>query len=218
MHDPVREPRNRLRWLPELRRWQAARLEKSFAHYLDDPTHAPAARFFLTDVYGDHDFRQRDADIARVLPAMQRVLPASLLGTVADGIALGNLTHAFDLRMAQALHSLFPDGRRLDEQRYAQAYRRVGLPRLRDKQIVLIQQVGHGLAAALRMPGVGMLLRISRGPAHAAGFGELQAFLERGVAAFRELGDADAFLEDIARSERRLSARLFDGAPDPFAA
>lgn len=217
LHDPAREPRNRLRWLPELRRWQAARLERSFAGYLADPEVAPAAHFFLTDVYGDHDFSRRDADIARVIPTMQRVLPASLLATVSDGIALGALTHAFDLRMAEALHSLYPDGRRLDDKRYAQAYRRVGLPRLRDKQIALIEQVGHGLAAALRLPGVGMLLRISRGPAHAAGFGELQAFLERGVSAFRELGDADAFLDDIALRERALAARLFEGVADPFA-
>ena len=102
LFDPAVEPRNRLRWLPELRRWQAARLERSFEHFLADPRRAPAARFFLTDVYGDRDFTRRDADIARVLPTMQRLLPASLLATVADGIALGALTQAFDLRMAEA--------------------------------------------------------------------------------------------------------------------
>jgi hypothetical protein len=68
------------------------------------------AHFFLTDVYGDHDFTRRDADIARVLPTMQHLLPASLLETVGDGIALGSLTHAFDLRMAQVLHAIAPTG------------------------------------------------------------------------------------------------------------
>ena len=51
-HDPVLEPRNRLRWLSELRRWQAARLETSFAHFLADPTRRAAAMFFLTDICG----------------------------------------------------------------------------------------------------------------------------------------------------------------------
>ena len=37
LHDPVREPRNALRWLPELRRWQAARLERSFRRFLENP-------------------------------------------------------------------------------------------------------------------------------------------------------------------------------------
>jgi hypothetical protein len=76
LHDPAREPRNRLRGLAELRRWQAARLEYSFRDFLAEPRSAPAATFFLTDVYGDRDFTRRDADIARVLPMMERLLPA----------------------------------------------------------------------------------------------------------------------------------------------
>ena len=102
LFDPRREPRNRLRWLPELRRWQAQRLREGFARFLADPARRPAAEFFLTDVYGDHDFSRRDADIARVLPAMQRLLPGALLETVADAIELGALTQALDLRMAKA--------------------------------------------------------------------------------------------------------------------
>jgi hypothetical protein len=217
LHDPVVEPRNGLRWLPELRRWQAARLERSFERFLEDPRRAPAARFFLTDVYGDHDFRRRDADIRRVVPTMQRLLPSALLSTIADGIALGALTHAFDLRMAEALDTLAPRGRRLDDARYAMAYRRVGLHRLRGRQIDLIHEVGQGLGRALRMPGIGTLLRMSRGPAHAMGLSELQGFLERGVGAFGQVGDVDAFLIDIERSERRLAERLASGEADPFA-
>src|SRR5688500_16385692 len=82
LHDPDREPRNRRRWLPEVRRWQALRLEASFDHFLDDPSRRPAAQFFLNAVYNDRDFSRRDADIARVLPMMQRVLPGAMLGTL----------------------------------------------------------------------------------------------------------------------------------------
>ena len=211
LHDPVREPRNSLPMLGALRRWQAQRLERSFAGFLADPRRAPAARFFLTDVYGDHDFSRRDADIARVLPMMQRLLPATLLETVADGIALGALTHAFDLRMAEALH-----GQALDVASYARAYRRVGHPRLRARRIDLVREVGNGLGAALRLPGLRMLLRLSRGPAHAAGLAELQGFLERGVEAFIRLGDVAAFLDGIECGEREVARRLFAGSADPF--
>lgn len=216
LHDPAREPRNRLRWLPELRRWQAARLRGSFAHFLDDPSRQPAAEFFLEDVYGDRDFTRRDADIARVLPMMQRLLPQKLLHTVADAIELGALTQALDLRMAQALGGIAPKRRRLDADLYGQAYRQVGLPRLRARQIALIVAVGGGFGRALKLPGVAALLAFSRGPAKLAGLGELQGFLERGVAAFEELGDADAFVAEIGRDERRASKRLFAGEPDPF--
>lgn len=211
LFDPATEPRNRLRWLPELRRWQAARLREGFARFLGDPLRRPAAEFFLTDVYGDHDFSRRDADIARVLPAMQALLPAALLDTVADAIELGALTQALDLRMAALLKGIAPHRRRLDAALYARVYRECGLPRLRARQIALIAEVGNGLAAALRMPGVAALLRLSRLPARAAGLSELQGFLERGFDAFAALGDAQRFVEEIRREETAFSRRLFAG-------
>jgi len=216
LFDPVREPRNRLRWLPELRRWQAQRLRESFARFLKDPSRRPAAEFFLTDVYGDHDFSRRDADIARVLPAMQRLLPGALLQTVADAIELGALTQAFDLRMAEILQRLAPRRRTLDLALYAQAYRDCGLPRLRARQIALIADVGNGLANALRMPGVATLLRLSRMPARAAGLSELQGFLERGFDAFAALGDAPRFVEEIRREEIEFSRSLFAAGSRSF--
>ena len=216
LHDPAREPRNALRWLPELRRWQAARLRGSFARFLRDPARRPAAEFFLTDVYGDHDFARRDADIAKVAPMMQRLLPGGLLDTVAAGIELGALTHALDLDVAQALERLAPRRRRLDDALYAQAYREAGGKARRARQIALIGEVGGGLAAALRNRSIGTLLRLARGPARAAGLSELQGFLERGYAAVAALGDADAFIGEIVRDERQVSRRLFAGDPDPF--
>ncbi len=216
LSDAASEPRNASRWLKPLQAWQARRLEASFATFLRDPSRRPAAHFFLSDVYGDHDFTRRDADIARVIPMMQRLLPAALLDTVADGIELGALTHALDLRMATALETLAGRVRDIDDALYARAYRDVGHPRLRARQIALIARVGNGLAAALRMPGVGSLLKLSRLPAKAAGLGELQAFLERGFAAFAELGDAKAFLRDIQRSETQVMRRLFAGEAKPF--
>lgn len=216
--DPVREPRNGLRWLPELRRWQAARLRASFARFIEDPLKRPAAEFFLTDLYGDRDFARRDADIARVLPMMQRLLPAALLETVAGGIELGAVTHALDLDMAEALERIAPGRRKLDEALYAQAYREAGNKAGRTRQIALIGQVGNGLAAALRTRGLATLLALARGPARAAGLSELQGFLERGFGAFGELPDARAFIAEIVADEKRVLRRLYAGDPDPFRA
>ncbi|GAB3365952.1 hypothetical protein GCM10027431_07510 [Lysobacter rhizosphaerae] len=216
LHDPLREPRNGLRWVPEVRRWQAERLEVSFDRFLRDPRRRPAAQFFLNDVYNDRDFSRRDADIARVLPMMQRLLPGALLGTLSDAIELGLLTHAFDLRLARALEDSGGRRRTLDAALYAQVYRDAGLPRLRTHQIDLISRVGIGLAGALRMPGVALLLKLSRGPARAAGVAELQGFLERGFEAFAGLGDARGFIDEIEADERDVARRLFAGVPDPF--
>ena len=216
LYDPAREPRNGSRWLKPLQGWQSQRLERSFAGFLDDPARQPAARFFLTDLYGDHDFSQRDADIARVIPMMQKLLPTALLKTVADGIELGALTHAFDLRMAEALETLAPRRRKLDDALYGEAYRGVGAGPQRERQIALIGRVGRGFGKALQMPGVAALLAFSRGPARLAGLGELQGFLERGYAAFESLDDAAAFVDEIERDEREVSRRLFAGDDAPF--
>jgi hypothetical protein len=217
LFDPIHEPRNQLHWLKPLQQWQAQRLQRSFARFLHDPKRHAAANFFLTDVYGERDFSQRDADIAKVIPKMQRLLPIELLVTIADGIELAALSHALDLHMAAALQGIATVGAPLDTNDYSQAYRAVGHRRLRAHQIALISGVGQGLAAALATPGVGMLLRVSSLPARAAGLGELQSFLERGFAAFAALGDARAFLMDIQYSETRVMQQLFAGAGDPFA-
>lgn len=216
LHDMDREPRNALPWLRELRRWQAQRLRISFARFLADPLQRPAAEFFLSDVYGDHDFARRDADIARVMPMMQRLLPATLLDTIAAGIELGTLTHALDLEMADALQRLAPRRKRLDAQLYAQAYEAVGLKDKRERQIELIGQVGNGLARAVGTGGVSTLLRLARGPARAAGLSELQGFLERGFGSFGLLDDPAGFIDEIVADERRVSRRLFAADPDPF--
>lgn len=216
IHDPVREPRNRLPWVSPLRRWQAQRLKRSFEALLDDPNTRPAAEFFLSDLYNDHDFSRRDAEVARVLPLMQRLLPDSVLVTLADAIELGALTHHLDLGVAEALQRLAPQGGRLDGDLYARAYRVAGTPALRTRQIDLIVQAGHGLVRAMRMPGLGMLLKVSDGPARRAGLEALQGFLVRGYAAFHRLREPEAFLQRIERSEREVSRRLFAAHPDPF--
>jgi hypothetical protein len=217
VHDPLSEPRNGSRWLPELRRWQAARLAASFEGFMHDPKRRPAAEFFLTDLYGDRDFSRRDSDIARVAGKMQRLLPQTLLETLADAIELGALSHAFDLRMAEALERLAPKRKTLDDELYGRAYREVGLQRLRGHQVDLIVVAGYGLGHALRTRGVSTLLSVLRGPARAAGFGELQSFLERGFGAYAELDDVGAFIADIERSEREIARRLFASHPEPFA-
>ncbi len=52
-------------------------------------------------------------------------------------------------------------------------------------------------------------LRLMRGPAQAAGLGDLQRFLEAGFEAFGAMKGAQAFLGWIGERERALAAALF---------
>lgn len=217
--DLILEPGNRSPWLAPLQRWQAARLERGFVDFLAEPLTAPAARFFLDDLYGDRDVAARDRDVERVLPLMRKLLPSHLIETAADAIELAWLSHAFDLRLVAVLERERSTSRNktLDERAYAAAYREVGKPRLRAHQIELVLRVGKTLDHAVHKPWIPRLLRASRLPAKLAGLGELQRFLERGFAAFQALhGGADEFLGEIARREREVSRRLLSGHPKPF--
>jgi hypothetical protein len=216
-HDPRREPRNALATLSPLRRWQTARLRAGFADFLADPVRRPAAEFFLSDLYSDKDFSARDRDAARILPMMSRLLPDSLLRAATDAIELAVLSHALDLRMAAALARRRNPAAPITDEDYGRAYREVGLPRLRERQIGLIVRVGEALDAAVHKHGVHKLLRASRLPAQLAGLHELQAFLERGFEAFGALGGAGPFLRDLESREREISRRLFARHPRPFA-
>ncbi|MEO5595878.1 MAG: hypothetical protein ABIQ97_01845 [Lysobacteraceae bacterium] len=216
INDPEREPRNRSPRLAELRRWQMQRLAASFAPLLEESNTRAAAEFFLSDLYGDRDFSGRDRDVARVLPLMLRLLPEPLIATVADAIGLSVLSHAFDLRMAQALEDLLSGRKKITADSYGMAYRQVGLPQLRGVQIDLIARLAHGLDAAVRKPALGRLLRMSRLPAWAAGLGELQSFLERGFAAFAALDQPALFVDRVVKQEREIAQRLFADAAKPF--
>ena len=216
IHDPVRQPLNRLPTLPLLRAWQTKRLADGFKDFLANARMRPAAEFFLTDLYGDRDFSARDRDVARIMPIMSRLLPESLIAAATDAIELSVLSHAFDLRMARALAERPKPMAPTTEDDYALAYRRTGNPRLRRHQIELVLGVGWTLDASVRKHGVFKLLRASRFPARAAGLSELQGFLERGFGAFEALGGAGDFLEAIGHRERQASSRLFAGDPDPF--
>ena len=216
IHDPVRQPLNRLPTLPLLRAWQTKRLADGFKDFLANARMRPAAEFFLTDLYGDRDFSARDRDVARIMPIMSRLLPESLIAASTDAIELSVLSHAFDLRMARALAERPKPMAPITEDDYALAYRRTGNPRLRRHQIELVLGVGWTLDASVRKHGVFKLLRASRFPARAAGLSELQGFLERGFGAFEALGGAGDFLEAIGHRERQASSRLFAGDPDPF--
>jgi hypothetical protein len=211
--DP-RDPANASPRLAVLRAWQTQRLEASFADVLADPRMHAAGRFFLSDLYSDRDFSGRDRDVDRIMPIMVHLLPDTMLSAARDAIELHVLSHAFDLRMVEAMERRRLS--KLDAVRYGEIYREAGLPRLRARQIDLVVAVGRSLDAAVQRHGVHRLLRASRLPARAAGLSELQRFLERGFDAFAKLEGADRFLERVARGEGEISRRLFAADPQPF--
>lgn len=199
-----------------LRRWQAARLARTYEDLLRDEATRAAAEFFLSDLYGLQDTAGRDAALERVLPVMAKVLPDAALHGVGLAVELDALSEELDARLLDVLVRELGVRGELTEEAYAEGYRRCDNYDRRGHQIELIREVGKDLAQLVRKTMVSAMLRGMRAPARAAGCGELQDFLERGFRAFRQMKDPQRFLDTIQTREMQILDRIYAGAPRPF--
>lgn len=197
-----------------LQEFQRRRLADTYADLAAQPRFAAAAAFFLDELYGGRDAAQRDRQVAGALPIMERTLPERLQHALADAFRLQGLSLELDICLAETMAAR--DITALDPARYAEIYPVV--PRAsREEQINLIERLAVELDRVVHRPVVLGLIIAMRGPARAAGFRELQAFLERGLRAFRTMGSAEEFTRTIVAREREIMARLYAGDAAPFA-
>lgn len=200
--------------LETLQRWQQRRLAATYGDFIDQERYRAAGEFFLTELYGGLDFRERDQEVERVLPVMVKTMRDDMLLAMAEAFELQTLSLELDIDMVAAMEEA--GWRSLDEDRYAEIYRRCGRAPDRKRQIDLIRRLGLELNELVHHRFVLMLLRMLRGPARAAGFGALQSFLEEGLQAFRKMGDGTEFIMTIWHREKTIMERLLAAEADPF--
>jgi hypothetical protein len=188
--------------------YQQARFARTYADLLQGGRYAAAARFFLEELYGPHDFTERDAQFARIVPAVVRMFPQEIVETVAALAALHALSEALDDQMSRHV-----DAAILTPSAYVRAWQLTGRASDRERQIELTLDVGRALERYTRNPLLRHSLRLMRRPARAAGMGELQTFLETGFDTFGAMRGAQGFLDTIATRERALAQRLFEADP-----
>ena len=198
--------------LDRLAQWQSKRLNGTYADLAANPRYAAAIAFFGTDLYGPGDFSRRDADLARVVPLMSKVLPEGVLATIAGAMELSVLSHELD----RALLERLGPAETLSVVSYCEAYRELDERRSRERQIALIVTVGHALDRYVGKPLARSALAAMRQPARLAGFGALQDLLERGFAAFRRMDGSAEFLATVETRETALMNAIFAGDSDPF--
>ena len=188
--------------------FQARRFENSYADLMANPRYAPAARFFLSDLYGPSEFHERDRQFARVVPSIAKLFPDEVLNTVCGLAKLHAVTESMDLAMGKCLVALDAPGP-IGWAEYRRAWGEVGEPQMRALQLDLTVQLGKAMNRLTQKKWLRQSLRLMRKPANAAGLGELQWFLERGFDAFGNIGDASEFLDTITSREQALITELF---------
>lgn len=200
-----------------LQSWQSARLARTYADLLASPRYRPAAEFFLDELYGNRNLRQREHDLARIVPVMTRVLPANVLHTAALGLELNALSRELDARLTRMLIAEFAFHDQLDESAYVAAYRRCASYDLRQHQIDLVERLGRDLRSIVPKRFIHAALKLAKKPAQLAGLGALHQFLESGFRAFRHMGaDAGTFVATIVDRESAILQQIRAGHPRPL--
>ena len=196
--------------LLRLQKWQSKRLLRSHDVLHADPRYRLAVEFFFNELYGT-DARRRDSDLIKVQTAMERLLPREGLVALCLAISLETLSQELDAAVTRAL----PPGP-ITVDSYAAGYRGAGRRADRERQIELLSVIGGFLDAVVKKPIIRALVHFARRPAHAAGFGAMQEFLERGLDAFEAMHGADEFLATLRDREARVLERIFAGVDNPF--
>lgn len=196
----------------DIKRLQARRFRATYADFLALPSHAPATRFFLEELYGVHDFDQRDAQFGRIAGALERLFPEAVAQLAVDLAEAHALTEMLDHELAG--HWLAQDANLPAPLRYTRSWRLTGDREARTRQLVVVQHMGRELQRLTRMKSLRLALRMMRNPARAAGLDALQHFLESGFDAFAAMGDARSFLDTIGQRESHWIQTLFDDPED----
>lgn len=190
--------------------FQSGRMAVTHADLLADPSSRAAARFFLDDLYGVQDMTQRDLDIERIIPTMERLLPAPALATIAEAIVLDAMSESLDATMASRLQGV------ITEATYIEAYCESTKKTDRTLQLAHVRSLGDSLCELVRMPMLGTTLSLMRGPAELAGLSSLHSFLKRGFTAFKAMRHPRAFVDTIILRETAILENLYAGRDQPF--
>ena len=193
-----------------LKRYQSARLTNTHADLLANPNTRDAAEFFLEELYGSHDLSQRDLDLERIIPTLQKMLSHESLHTITEAIVLDALSERLDTAMARVLGTQFTEGM------YVAAYRTATTHDEREQQLTLVQQLGDSLCELVTIPLLAVTLSIMKAPARLAGLGDLHQFLDRGFTTFKKMKKPAQFVDTIVGRERQVMTRIYDGRMDPF--
>ena len=188
--------------------WQLQYLLTFFSDLCTNQGYAAAIDFTMSDLAGV-GISKRDHDLERVAPVITRMLPTNALETLASAAEMNahvlelNIAICRCLRVNNALPAV------ITERAYCAAYREASSLEECVELVHLVTGLGHTLKSLIEVPMIGMLLRTMRAPAHAAGFGALQEFLEKGYWTFREIPDIDHFLGEIEGRMISVFERIF---------
>lgn len=181
-----------------LKDYQIQRLKSTHANLLSSPDTKEAAQFFLNEIYGSKDLSQRDADLEKLIPTMEKVFPAAALEVITNAIVLDALTETLDNKMASQLGESFTD------EEYIKVYKEQTSKEDRLKQIKLTESVGSSLCTLVNLPLIATTLKMMAFPAKLANLSEMHNFLNEGFYTFKKTKNPREFIHQLVEKEKKL--------------
>jgi hypothetical protein len=191
-------------------RWQLDYMLPFFSDLLEPKGYAEAVDFVVSDLCGV-GISGRDRDIERATPVIVRSLPGRSLETAAAAVELNAAALEINLGIWRALLDQRELPATITEHEYFTACRATTSYEECMDLVRLAVDLGDTLKTLVRIPLIGGLLRTMRGPAHAAGFGALQEFLETGFITFRQISDIDRFLDLLHHRMDQIFDHIYHG-------
>jgi len=189
-------------------RWQLDYMLPFFGDLLEPEGYAEAVDFIVSDLAGV-GISERDQEIERAAPVIVRTLPAHPLETAAAAMELNARSLEINLAICRRLLVNRSLSKVITEVDYCVACRAASSYEECMDLVYLAAELGDRLKSLVRVPLIGGLLRTMRMPAHAAGFGALQEFLETGFLTFRRISDIDLFLRLLRERMDQVFDRIY---------
>ncbi|MGB5448936.1 MAG: hypothetical protein WBM80_08430 [Woeseiaceae bacterium] len=195
--------------------WQLGYLLPFFSDLYQQEGYAEAIDFIMSDLAGI-GISNRDRDLERAAPAITSMLPLAALATIASAAEMNARVLKVNIGICRCLAAGNALPREITEHDYCMACREASSLQECVELVHLITGLGKTLKTLVEVPLLGMLLRAMRGPAHAAGFGALQEFLENGYATFRRIPDIDHFISEIESRMVTIFERIYTAPVQQF--
>jgi hypothetical protein len=173
------------------------------------PGYDAAIDFVVSDLTGT-GIAERDRDLERVAGFMTRTLPTRALEALTVAMELNARLLEMNLGIAANLRDALRSGEAISERDYCLASRSAATFEDCRTLIGMTRRAGQSLDRFAHLPLIRGLLHSMRIPARLAGFGDLQAFLEKGFDTFHEVPDIVRFLDDMEERMNGIFSRVFE--------
>lgn len=215
--DQLSELQARLQQSPVHRRWsrrilmqRSARMFRNYADLRLQSRYASAVDFLIDDLFGPNSLCYRELGLQKAEATMQRILPEGLLKAVAQAVEFSLLTMRLDLQLARVLDAMDAAASVPDDEGMRKALRATDAHEDYRRQVRLVLGIGAEIESIVHKPFVTLGLKMCRQPARVMGLGELQDYLERGVAAFKKMQGSAEFFRTFEQRETAYLRTVFN--------